>query len=46
MEYQRALITTALTDHTAIDQLQQRHAELEATTARTTAADTSTSTSP
>ncbi|MFE2490518.1 hypothetical protein ACFVRU_00340 [Streptomyces sp. NPDC057927] len=46
MEYQRALIKTALTDHTAIDQLQQRHAELEAMTARTAAADTSTSTSP
>ncbi|MFE2491767.1 hypothetical protein ACFXGR_53115 [Streptomyces mirabilis] len=46
MEYQRALITTALTDPTAIDQLQQRHAELEATTARTAAADTSTSTTP
>ncbi|MCX5355585.1 hypothetical protein [Streptomyces mirabilis] len=37
MEYQRALIKTALTDHLAIDQLQQRH------TARTAAADTSTS---
>ncbi|MEU9471295.1 hypothetical protein AB0D78_32665 [Streptomyces avermitilis] len=30
MEYQRPLIQTASTDHTAIDQLQQRHAELEA----------------
>ncbi|MFF3139560.1 hypothetical protein [Streptomyces mirabilis] len=46
MEYQRTLIKTALTDHTAIDQLQQRHAELEAMTARTAAADTSTSTTP
>ncbi|MFE4825068.1 hypothetical protein ACFRFU_53960 [Streptomyces sp. NPDC056704] len=46
MEYQRALITTALTDHTAIDQLQQRHSELAATTVRTAAADTSTSTTP
>ncbi|MFF7889072.1 hypothetical protein ACFZDJ_27750 [Streptomyces sp. NPDC007896] len=43
MEYQRALIKTALTDSTVIDQLQQRHTELEATTARTAAADTSTS---
>ncbi|MEU1569453.1 hypothetical protein ABZ504_56105 [Streptomyces mirabilis] len=46
MEHQRALITTALTDYTAIDQLQQRHAELEAITVRTVAADTSTSTTP
>jgi hypothetical protein len=43
MEYQQALITTAMRDHTAIDQLQQRHAELEASAARTTAADASTS---
>ncbi|MFE2570658.1 hypothetical protein [Streptomyces mirabilis] len=39
MEYQRALITTALTDHTAIDQLQQRHAELPASTAKTASGD-------
>ncbi|MFE2512664.1 hypothetical protein ACFXC9_30215 [Streptomyces naganishii] len=42
MEYQRDLITTALTDHTAIDQLQQRHAEREASAAQTAAAATST----
>ncbi|MBQ0855742.1 hypothetical protein J8N05_47160 (plasmid) [Streptomyces sp. BH-SS-21] len=41
MEYQRALITTALTDHTAIDHLQQRHGELEAATAKTPAEDAS-----
>ncbi|MFD7056894.1 hypothetical protein ACFWBS_53130 [Streptomyces mirabilis] len=46
MEYQRALITTALTDHTAIDQLQQRHAELPASAARAATADASTSTTP
>ncbi|MEV8057202.1 hypothetical protein AB0P37_11885 [Streptomyces antimycoticus] len=46
MEYQRALIKTALTDHTAIDLLQQRHDELQAKTAQTTAADASTSTTP
>ncbi|MEV6841067.1 hypothetical protein AB0N17_42440 [Streptomyces sp. NPDC051133] len=34
MEYQRDLITTALTDHTAMDQLQHRHAELDAQRAR------------
>ncbi|MFJ7242656.1 hypothetical protein ACIQWB_36800 [Streptomyces olivaceus] len=33
MEYQRDLITTALTDHAAIDHLQQRHGELETTAA-------------
>ncbi|MFD7004126.1 hypothetical protein ACFWA5_49900 [Streptomyces mirabilis] len=44
MEYQRALITTALTDPTAIHQLQQRHAELEASAAQAATADTSTST--
>jgi hypothetical protein len=42
MEYQRALIQTALSDHTAIDQLEQRHIELEASTARAAAADAST----
>jgi hypothetical protein len=41
MEYQRDLITTALTDHAAIDQLQQRHAELETKAAQAAAADTS-----
>ncbi|MEU2739378.1 hypothetical protein ABZ656_29425 [Streptomyces sp. NPDC007095] len=46
IEYQRALITTAMTDHTAIDQLMQRHAELEASTARAATADASTSTTP
>ncbi|MDX3523696.1 hypothetical protein [Streptomyces scabiei] len=44
MEYQRALVTTAMTDHTAIDQLQQRHTELEVSAARTAAADTNTAT--
>ncbi|MBZ6295820.1 hypothetical protein KVH30_34950 [Streptomyces olivaceus] len=29
MEYQRDLIITVLTDHAAIDQLQQRHGELK-----------------
>ncbi|MFB8137457.1 hypothetical protein [Streptomyces mirabilis] len=46
MEHQRALITAVLTGHTAIDQLQQRHTELEVTTVRTAAADTSTFTTP
>ncbi|WP_413804213.1 hypothetical protein [Streptomyces sp. OE57] len=46
MEYQRGLITTALTDHTAIDQLQQRHDELQAKTAQPMAADASTSATP
>jgi hypothetical protein len=44
MEYQRALIQTALTDHAAIDQLQQRHAELEASAAQTATADANAST--
>ncbi|MFK4103228.1 hypothetical protein ACI2L1_24730 [Streptomyces sp. NPDC019531] len=44
MEYQRDLITTALTDHAAIDQLQQRHTELEAKAAQPAAADASTPT--
>ncbi|MEU5632114.1 hypothetical protein ACH47C_23385 [Streptomyces rishiriensis] len=44
MEYQRALITTAMTDHTAIDQPQQRHTELELSAARTAAADRNTAT--
>ncbi|MFF4489995.1 hypothetical protein ACFY0F_26455 [Streptomyces sp. NPDC001544] len=42
MEYRRDLITTALTDHTAFDQLHHRHAEREASRAQTAAADTST----
>ncbi|MFD0008467.1 hypothetical protein ACFVJ4_39680 [Streptomyces sp. NPDC127178] len=44
MEYQRDLINTALTDHTAIDQLQQRHADLEASAARVATTDASAST--
>jgi hypothetical protein len=43
MEYQRALVTTAMTDHAAVDQLMQRHAELEASAARAATADASTS---
>lgn len=42
MEYQRALVTTAMTDHMAIDRLMQRHAELEASAARAATADTRT----
>jgi hypothetical protein len=42
LEYQHDLITTALPDHTAIDQLRLRHAEREASAAQTAAADTST----
>ncbi|MDQ1022583.1 hypothetical protein QF035_000165 [Streptomyces umbrinus] len=42
MEYQRDLIQTALTDHTAIDQLQQRHTELEGSASQAAAADAST----
>ncbi|MFJ3673723.1 hypothetical protein ACIPSE_45500 [Streptomyces sp. NPDC090106] len=38
MDYQRDLITTALTDDTAIDQLQQRQSELEAKAAHAKAA--------
>ncbi|MFK0120799.1 hypothetical protein [Streptomyces sp. NPDC090994] len=38
MAYQRDLITTALTDDTAIDQLQQRHAALAANPAQPAAA--------
>ncbi|WP_331724021.1 hypothetical protein [Streptomyces sp. NBC_00005] len=39
MEYQRALIKTVVTDHQAIDHLQQRHHELETSAAQTPAAD-------
>ncbi|MDQ1022440.1 hypothetical protein QF035_000022 [Streptomyces umbrinus] len=42
MEYQRDLIQTALTDHTAIDHLQQRHTELEGSAGQAAAADVST----
>ncbi|MDL5198669.1 hypothetical protein [Streptomyces sp. ALI-76-A] len=44
MEYQRALVTTALTDHAAVDQLMQRHAELEASADQAAVADVSTPT--
>ncbi|MGW0647342.1 hypothetical protein ACWD4T_00815 [Streptomyces umbrinus] len=44
MEYQRDLIQTALTDHTAVDQLQQRHTELVASARHAAAADASTPT--
>ncbi|MEV8435122.1 hypothetical protein [Streptomyces chartreusis] len=39
VEYQRALITTVVTDHLAIDQLQQRHNEIEASANRKAAAE-------
>jgi hypothetical protein len=39
VDYQRALITTAVTDHLAIDQLQQRHHDIEASTAQKAAAE-------
>ncbi|MFG2351952.1 hypothetical protein [Streptomyces phaeochromogenes] len=44
MEYQRDLIQTALTDHTAIDRLQQRHTELEVSARQAAASDASTPT--
>ncbi|WP_167450202.1 hypothetical protein [Streptomyces hyaluromycini] len=44
MDYQADLIKTLLADGQATEYVQQRHAELEASTAQSSAADTNTST--